>query len=601
MSISDGTGLTGGAYQGSPGILNQSGQSSFILSHNTGKSCWFVLLLFSLVGGLGLFLFGMMIMSNGLQKSAGSQMRSILSKLTYNRYIALVVGAFVTMILQSSSATTVMLVSFVNSRLLRFRQTIGIFLGAAVGSTVTAQIIALRITDYALLLIGTGFFVHISSKKTSIKNLGESILGFGILFFGMHIMSETMYPLRSFQPFLDLLIRLENPVTGILAGAVLTAIIQSSAAFIGIMIILSVQGLLTMESVIPLLIGANLGTAITAILASLQSTRESKQVALAYTMFKASGAIILIWWIPEFIQLVERITSIFIQPSAALNNIRSSAMPHKIANAHTIYNLILAGVFLPFVGPFEKLINLILPAKSGYIDIYRIKYLDESMIKTPLLALNLAKQEVLRMMRKVFEMTELIIVPFLEKKTSVMGEIEDRENQVDFLRDSINEYLLKITRESAGTSIMEEAFQMTYAVKEFEQMGDIISTNLKEKAIEWCNSSACFSAKGKEELIEYHRLTLDQISKAIELYHNYDPEDAKKVSLRDAKKIKNYYKEYRNHTFELEKHHFERLKGRVKESLKSSKTHLELITMLKVIGSHATNTARIFLTQTTKT
>ncbi len=557
---------------------------------------WFILLLFNLIGGLGLFLFGMMIMSKGLQKSAGKKMRSILSRLTYNRYIALVVGAFVTMIIQSSSATTVMLVSFVNSRLLRFRQTIGIFLGAAIGSTITAQIIALRITDYALLLVGLGFFIHISSKKSNIKNMGESILGFGVLFFGMRIMSETMYPLRSFEPFLDLVIRLENPLLGILTGAVLTAVIQSSAAFIGIMIILSTQGLLNMQSSIPLLIGANLGTAITAILASLQSTRESKQVALAYTIFKASGAFLLIWWIPEFIQLVERITSIYIQSPAAQKDIRSS-MPHQIANAHTIYNLILAGIFLPLVGFFEKLINWILPVKSGYKDIYSTKYLDESMIKTPLLALNLAKQEVLRMMQKVLEMTEMIIVPFLEKKATVMGEIEVHENQVDFLRDSINEYLLKITREPAGTSNVEEAFQMMYAVKEFEQMGDIVSTNLMEKAREWCNSRAEFSASGKEELIEYHRLTLDHISKTIELYHHYDPEHAKKIIPGDAKKIKDYYKDYRNHTFELEKHHFDRLTGMVKESLKSSKTHLELITMLKVISSHATNTARIFLIQ----
>jgi phosphate:Na+ symporter len=429
--------------------------------------------------------------------------------------------------------------------------------------------------------------------------MGESILGFGVLFFGMRIMSETMYPLRSFQPFLDLLIRLENPLLGILTGAVLTAVIQSSAAFIGIMIILSTQGLLSMESSIPLLIGANLGTAITAILASLQSTRESKQVALAYTIFKASGAILLIWWIPEFIHLVERITLIYIQSPAAENGTTSS-MPHQIANAHTIYNLILAGIFLPLVGPFEKMINWILPVKSEYTDIYRTKYLDENMIKTPLLALNLAKQEVLLMMRKVFEMTELIIIPFLEKQATVLREIEDHENQVDFLRDSINEYLLKITREPAGTYNVEEAFQMMYAVKEFEQMGDIVATNLMEKAREWCDSGAEFSDAGKEELFEYHKLTLDHISKAIELYHHYDPEDAKKITPADIKKIKDYYKEYRNHTFELEKHHFDRLTGMVKKSLKSSETHIELITMLKAISSHATNTARIFLIQTKK-
>ncbi|MCP3997638.1 MAG: Na/Pi cotransporter family protein, partial [bacterium] len=226
-------------------------------------------MVFGLLGGLGLFLFGMNMMSASLQRSAGGRMRAILGALTKNRFIGAGVGAFVTMVIQSSSATTVMMVSFVQAKLMTFAQTIGVILGADIGTTITAQLIAFKLTDYALLMIALGFGMRVFVKRDVIKVWGDVVLGFGLLFFGMAVMSEAMYPLRSFPPFIDMLRGLENPILGILVGAAFTALVQSSSAFTGILIVLAQQGFITLDAGIPMLFGANIGTCITAALASM--------------------------------------------------------------------------------------------------------------------------------------------------------------------------------------------------------------------------------------------------------------------------------------------------------------------------------------------
>jgi phosphate:Na+ symporter len=214
-------------------------------------------------------------MSEGMKKSAGGGMRRILAALTNNRIIGLMVGAFVTMVIQSSSATTVMLVSFVQAQLLIFSQTLSVILGANIGPTVTAQLIAFKLTDYAFLMIIVGFSLTVFSKKDSYKYLGESLLGFGILFLGMKVMSDSMKPLRDYGPFIDLMKDLENPVYGLLIGAIFTALIQSSSAFTGIVIVLAQQGLISLEAGIPMLLGANIGTCVTAGIASIGTSRDA--------------------------------------------------------------------------------------------------------------------------------------------------------------------------------------------------------------------------------------------------------------------------------------------------------------------------------------
>ena len=254
-------------------------------SSNDAEGFSFFLIIIGLFGGMGMFLYGMEMMSDGMKMTAGNSMRAILKKLTSNRFIAVFVGAFITMIIQSSSATTVMLVSFVNSGLLNFVQALGVILGSNIGSTVTAQIVAFKVTDYALALIAVGAIMALFSKKDSTKNIGFVILGFGLLFYGMKVMSDTMKPLRSNDAFISILASFENPFMGILAGAAFTALIQSSSATTGIVITLASLPVLpgqppaiTLEAGIPLIFGANVGTCVTALLAGLNASRGQREL-----------------------------------------------------------------------------------------------------------------------------------------------------------------------------------------------------------------------------------------------------------------------------------------------------------------------------------
>jgi phosphate:Na+ symporter len=525
------------------------------------------------------------MMSHGLQGSAGNNMRNVLKKLTNNRFIAVGIGALITSIIQSSSATNVMLVSFVDSQLMKFKQTIGIILGAAIGTTFTVQIIAFKFTDYALIFVSFGLALHYISKNYKISEIGKGILGFGILFFGMHVMSEAMSPLRTYQPFIEIILSLEAPLIGILVGVFFTALIQSSGAFIGILIILSMQSLLSLDAAISLTIGANIGTAITAILASINTTREARQVALAHTLIKIVGAAIILSFIPSFTHFIQSLDS------ATTNG--SFATPRQIANAHTIYNIALCLAFLPFTNSVAWLVNKIYPVGIIEEDKVLIKYLDDSLFIAPTIAVDAARKELIRLMKEVEKMTAIIIKPFFEKDTTVFTSIETSEEKVNFLRDNINEYLVRLSRSDISEDTIEEAFTLMNAVREFEQIADVISTQLLKKAKTWCSGDFEFSEIGKKELKEYHLNTQNIIKKAIKVYQTLD--------IKKALKLKDKYYIYREEYFEFERQHYDRLKDNIEHTVASSKTHLELITLMRVISSHATNTARIIIYRTSKT
>ncbi|MFC2152574.1 Na/Pi symporter [Bacteroidota bacterium] len=579
-------GSKAGMYEFSAKLENYPETNFLIYKVFARKTNWVFMLIAGLMGGLGLFFLGMNMMSDGMQNAAGDKMRTILSQITNNRFIAVGVGTFVTMVIQSSSATTVMLVSFVHSKLMKFRQSIGVILGADIGTTITAQLIAFKLTDYSLLMVGIGFILHSFIKSVKVKNIGKSILGFGILFFGMYIMSDSMYPLRSYAPFIDSIIKFENPLLGILAGAIFTALIQSSAAFIGIMIIFATQGLLSLEASIPLLLGANIGTAITAILASIKTDREAKQVALVHTLIKVVGVLLFLFWIPQFAELIKIISPKSNLPVNDFNALAETA-PRQIANAHTIFNIAITCAILPFINIFANMVTKILPIKILEKPGLKTVHLDYGMVKNSSLALSLAKKETLRMGNLVQDMTGDIIIPFLVKKSEIIQEIKEKEEEVNFLRDEINDFILKVTRENLNEERISESFQLLYTVKEFEQIADLVSTNMINRAISWCSLEYEFSEKGKSEIIDYHTRTQKQLSRALAVFEN--------VNLEKAKAMKAKYKEYRNLEIEMEKSHFERLKDEVSETVSSSKTHVELMTFLRAINGHATNIARILL------
>ena len=563
-------------------------------------------LIIGLFGGLALFLYGMEKMSEGMKKSAGNKMRSVLATLTRNRVIGFFVGAFVTMVIQSSSATTVMLVSFVQADLMSFAQSLGVILGADIGTTITAQLIAFKLTDYALLMIAIGFGMRMLGKNDNARNIGDVILGFGILFFGMKLMGDAMKPLRTWVEFIDLMKGLENPLLGLLIGTVFTALIQSSSAFTGIVIVLAQQGLITLQAGIPLVFGANIGTCITAGLASIGTSREAKRVALAHAVFKVCGVMLFIFWIPSFAGIIQGLADRF-----------GSDPARQIANAHTIFNVSLGLFFLPFSAIFAAFLLKILPKKEKLKDILpHVRHLDESMIATPEFAIGLARTEISRMAKLLGRMLRAVIIPFMSDANLIHREvgqkdeanllieeiptqdeifpqltliegIDMREEKIDFIDEQIVDYLIRVARQELSNEQANEVYGMITIANDIESIGDIIHRNIlplvdKKKAL-----NTDFSQEGKEELMIYHTKMCKQISRLKEAFAERNMETAQKIMVKEEK--------YLNLEAKYRLKHLKRLYREQKESMKTHEIHMELMDIFKQINVHTGHIAKTFL------
>jgi phosphate:Na+ symporter len=574
-------------------------------SPKPGEISW-AFLVIGLLGGLALFLYGMEKMSEGMKKSAGNKMRSILAALTKNRVIGLLVGAFVTMVIQSSSATTVMLVSFVQAELMSFAQSLGVILGADIGTTITAQLIAFKLTDYALLMIAVGFGLRMFAKQDNIRHVGDVILGFGILFFGMKLMSDAMKPLRSYPGFIHLMHGLENPLLGLLVGTLFTALIQSSSAFTGVLIVLAQQQLITLEAGIPMLFGANIGTCITAGLASIGMSREAKRVALAHVLFKIAGVLLFIFWIPSFADIIRSIAVKF-----------GADIARQIANAHTIFNVSLGLVFLPFTAIFASLILRLLPDKVQEKHLKPATWhLEESAIATPAIAIDLVRSEISRMAKILERMLRAIIIPFMSDanlikkqglpktetnllleeiptrdeiypQLSLLEGLDMREEKIDFLEEKVGDYLIQIGRQELSDNETNEVFGMTSIVNDMESIGDIIHRIMiplidKKQAL-----AMDFSDEGKEELMIFHVKICKQISRLRDIFAETDPQKAIKIMAKEEKYL-DLEAQYRSR-------HLQRFLQQRKETAETHEVHMELLDLLKQINVYAGNIAKTIL------
>jgi len=563
-------------------------------------------LIIGLFGGLAFFLYGMEKMSEGMKKAAGNKMRSILSALTNNRVIGLFVGAFVTMVIQSSSATTVMLVSFVQADLMTFAQSLGVILGADIGTTITAQLIAFKLTDYALLMIAIGFGMRMFGKSENLKNIGEVLLGFGILFYGMKLMSDAMKPLRTWPEFIEVMKGLENPLFGLLIGTAFTALIQSSSAFTGIIIVLAQQGLITLEAGIPLVFGANIGTCITAGLASIGTSREAKRVALAHVIFKVFGVLLFIFWIPTLTGIIQSIALKF-----------GSDTARQIANAHTIFNVSLALVFLPFTAIFAGFLLKILPREKKLDGVIpTIWHLDESMITTPGFAIDLARTEVSRMAKILGRMLRAVIIPFMsdaelisrevkrkDEAELLVGEIptqdeifpeitllegiDMREEKIDFIEEKICDYLIRVARQELSDEQATEVYGMISIANDMESIGDIIHRNMLPLIDKKHGLSTDFSDDGKEELMIYHVKVCKQISRLEEAFAENNMETAQRIMKKEGK--------YLDLESKYRLKHLERLHQKRKASLETHEIHMELMDIFKQINVYTANIAKTYL------
>jgi phosphate:Na+ symporter len=573
-----------GEYQVVARVKTSNPQSFVIFTAYAYASNWALMLFVGLLGGLAIFFIGLKQMSKGLRHGIANKLRVILLRMSRNKYVATLFGAFATIVTQSSSATTVMLIGFVQSKLLRFEQTIGMILGAAIGTTITVQLISFKLADYSLLIVALGFGMVLFTKKQVHKSIGETLIGFGLIFYGMHLMSGAMSPLKHYEPFLMVIENVQQPLLGVVVGTLLTALIQSSAAFIGIVLAMCTQGLISLEGSIPLLMGANLGTAITGIIASFATGREAKKVALAYAVFKFIGILLLFWLIEPFANLVRLFTPDLIDPTSGtfVTNIG-----RQVANAHTIYNVILTLIVFPFTKTFAKIVDWVIPIFPEKREPYKVQFIDTNLLQSPTIAIEVSRQELVGMAKLVQSMLDDSIRLFIDKNPSTIDTIHEKENHINFLRDKLNDYLLKISHSDINEKEVDSVFKVMFATKELEQIGDIISKNILEKGKWWLGTGLEFSHEGKEELIEFHRLTQKQLKRAIDILSTFNLDIARK-QLRK-------YEHYKQVGIELERSHFDRLKQAINKSIASSKTHLELVSLYRIIGSHANNIARIMI------
>ena len=469
-----------------------------------------------LFGGLALFLFGMDQMATALKAVAGERMKIILAKLTSNRILGAVTGAFVTAVIQSSSVTTVLVVGFISAGLMSLSQSVGVIMGANIGTTITAQIVAFKITEAALLMIGTGFMMLFASKNERVRQYGAMLMGLGLVFFGMSVMSEAMGPLRSYQPFLDLMVKMENPLIGILIAAVFTGLIQSSSATTGIVIVMASQGFITLPAGIALAFGANIGTCITAMLAAIGKPREAVRAATVHVLFNVAGVVLWFLFIPQLAELVMLLSPSY--PELSGVGRLAAETPRQIANAHTIFNLANTVIFIGMTTQMARLVEWLIPDRTLEAEglVVRSRYLDEELLTTPTLAMDRVRMEILHMGDIVQKMHDGVMPAILGGDKETLLEIRKMDDEVDILYAQVLEYMGKIGKAALTETQTEEFLDLMSALGDLENLGDTIETNLVALGIARIESHISISEPTRKVLSDFHHVVRRALRAAIQ-------------------------------------------------------------------------------------
>ncbi|ACV61879.1 Na/Pi-cotransporter II-related protein [Desulfofarcimen acetoxidans DSM 771] len=528
-----------------------------------------------LLGGMGLLLFGMQMLSESLQTIAGLRLKIILSTLTKNRFVGMLLGVVITVLFQSSTATSVILVGLTSASIITLNQTLSVLLGSGIGTTITAQLIAFKITEVALPMVGIGAMIIFFTKRVKHRQYGLAILGFGLTFLGLKIMSDTMYPLRDDPFFQHLMVGLENkPFLAMLIASLFAFLVHSSAATIGIIMLLAMQGLTSLESAIFLLFGANIGTCFTAILSSLGSSRESQRVAFAQVLFKIIGVVIMLPIVHPFADFVAMTTS---------NH------GHQVANAHTVYNILVAVVCLPFLNKFESVLSKIIPDKKESKNMQVPRYLNDESIKSPVIGIGLATRETLHMSDHVSDMTFAILKVFKENDPELLEYIMEKEKYVDILARETSQFLAKILRQTLTKADFNRCIGLMNIVNDFEHIGDIIEKYIIDLAKEKYKINFDFSEKGWQELNEMHERVCE-IIRMVSIALATNNQDLAREVLSIQPEL-----------FKLEKHfrqrHIDRLMEGAQCTEETSSIHLDLINAFLRISDHVKNIANTIVSE----
>lgn len=486
-------------------------------------------MLFEFFGGLGIFIFGLNFMGDGLQNAAGDNLRNILNKFTSTPLRAILAGAAVTVLIQSSSATTVLTVGLVSAGFMSLKQAIGIIMGANIGTTITAFIIGLNVGAYALPIIGVGSLIMFFTKNRQIENIGKTIFGFGALFLGLNLMGDAMAPLQLLPEFRELMLKLsENPILGVAAGTVTTLVVQSSSAMIGITQEMYTQGAMTLEAALPLLFGSNIGTTITAILAAIGTSIVAKRTAASHTIFNVVGTIVIMLFFNPFVSLI-----------AYLSTILNLNPAMQLAFAHGIFNVINVLIQMWFISQIAALVTKIVPGEVEIVG-YDNSRLDHNLIHTsPGLALNLVKNEIIHMSDIVIEEVDTVYSYMKnrhEKDFEAASKLEQTVNDIDI---QLTEYLMNISAEELPNKSSQEHTSLLEIMKYLERIGDhseSIIRNIKEGnelARQKVKSGESVEYLYDEDVVRMFKLIRENIAEAVESFTSNNQALAKNVFARE--------------------------------------------------------------------
>ncbi len=526
-------------------------------------------LIFGVVGGLGLFIYGIWEMSEGLHKASGERMRRILHGLTGSPIRGVLVGTGITSIIQSSSATTVMVVGFVNAGLMSLTQALGVIFGANIGTTVTAQLIAFKLTEYALPIIGVGMLIIFLAKKKQHKYLGEFLMGFGILFLGLNILTGVVKPLGQYPVFNNVLVSFSrNPLLGILAGAIVTGILQSSSVTTGMVLGLAMANLVDLRAAIHLILGCNIGTCVTALIASVGTNIGAKRAAFAHIIFNIIGVIYFVPFINIFQNLVAH---------------TSSDLPRQIANAHTIFNVINTLAFLPFVRIYASFLTKVIKGKEEEEEAeYLPKYLDRHLLNTPPFAIEAAIKEIIRTLSLTQRMVHTAMESFFKNDGKSLDKITRREEAVDSLREAVTNYLVELMQQELSVEESRKIPALIHAINDVERIGDH-AENLRDLAQQKIDDRLPFSQTAVEELKKMFEDTdkmVDCSVKALELN-----------SVNEARLVLEQECQINTLRDRLKDNHVKRLEEG-KCHVLSGVVFLDTISNLEKIGDHLNNVAQ---------
>ncbi|MCR8746145.1 Na/Pi cotransporter family protein [Romboutsia lituseburensis] len=527
----------------------------------------------NLMGGLGLFLYGMNLMGDGLQKSAGAKLKKIIELLTSNIIMGVLVGALVTAVIQSSSATTVMVVGFVNAGIMSLPQAVGVIMGANIGTTITAQLVSLDLTGMAPVALGIGIILYLFSNKPKQKNLAEILIGFGILFTGMDFMKAAVEPLAGYKGFTDLLLTFgKYPLLGLLLGFGITAIVQSSSASMGMLVALAAKGLIPLEAALPILYGQNIGTCVTSLISSVGANKNARRAAMMHLVFNVLGTIIFLIFLSKPVQHIV----VAMDPGN---------VARQLANTHTLFNIVSVVALLPFTKLIIKIAIKLVPDKETDEDedeVRTVKYIDDRMIETPSIALVNIIKETLRMGEKAKESLNSAMEGLIEKSPEKIERSFKRELMLNNLQKLILNYLLKLSKASLDENSRETVDVLFNTVNDIERIGDH-SENIAELAQLAIDSDVSFSELGMVELKDMYNKVISAYTYALEAMRTSNVDLACKV-IKMEEQVDIMEKSCRAN-------HMHRLNNSLC-SIDNGVIYLDILSNLERISDHAVNIAQ---------